>query len=387
MDIAPRYGAVAAARKSAHPISSKAGLTGRMPREDMMRRTYYLFALALLALIAAAASSAYDQTVAPTNALPNPYRAVENWAKLPEGRAWGSTSAVDIDPDGTSVWVGERCSAFAPPSQMRPGVPFACDGSNLAPILKFDSSGKLVKAFGEGLMIFPHGLNVDRDGNVWVTDGLGRAGKGHQVFKFNPDGKVLLTLGKAGVAGDAPDVFNAPSAVVTTANGDVFVADGHGGDTNARIVHFSKDGKFIKAWGKKGSGPGEFDIPHAIAIDSEGRLFVGDRNNNRIQIFDQDGKFLAEWKQFSRPSGVFIDKNDIIYVADSESESVRNSNPGWKRGIRVGSARTGEVTALIPDPVEKITGTSAAEGVAADAMGNIYGAEVGPKRLMKYVKK
>jgi sugar lactone lactonase YvrE len=165
------------------------------------------------------------------------------------------------------------------------------------------------------------------------------------------------------------------------------VADGHGGNTNARIVKFTKDGKFIKTWGKKGSGPGEIDIPHTLAMDSRGRLFVGDRQNNRIQIFDQDGNYLDQWHQFSRPSGVFIDKNDIIYVADSESESVAKNHDGWKRGIRVGRVSDGAVTAFIPDPVEKTTGTSAAEGVAADAQGNIYGAEVGPKRMMKYVKK
>ena len=262
------------------------------------------------------------QVSAPTNSAPNPYHAVENWGKLPEGRAWGSTSGVDIDPDGTSVWVAERCGAFAPPSLMKPGTPFACDGSNLPPILKFDSSGKLVKAFGAGLLLFPHGLHVDREGNVWVTDGLGKDGKGHQVFKFSPDGRVLMTLGKAGVAGSGPDEFNAPSAVLVAPNGDIFVADGHGGNTNARIVKFTKDGKFIKFWGKKGSGPGELDIPHALAMDSRGRLFVGDRQNNRIQIFDQDGNYIDQWFQFSRPSGVFIDKNDMIYVADSESESV-----------------------------------------------------------------
>ena len=350
-------------------------------------RTNQLFALSLVALIAAAASSAYDQT-GPTNSLPNPYRSIESWAKMPEGRIWGSTSAVDVDRDGTSVWVAERCGAqgFIPPSQMKEGEPFNCDGSKLAPILKFDATGKLVKSFGEELLVFPHGLHVDRDGNVWVVDGASRGPKGQQVFKFSPDGRVLLRLGKPGVAGSGPDEFSAPSAVVTAPNGDIFVADGHGGNTNARIVKFAKDGKLIKTWGKKGSAPGELDIPHTIAMDSQGRLFVGDRNNNRIQIFDQEGNFIAEWKQFSRPSGVFIDKNDVIYVADSESESVRNSNPGWKRGIRVGSARTGAVTALIPDPVEKITGTSAAEGVAADAAGNIFGAEVGPKRINKYVK-
>ena len=344
-------------------------------------------AFALAAAIAVVGTEAYAQASAPTNSAPNPYRAVENWAQLPEGRSWGSTSGVDIDADGTSVWVAERCGAFAPPSLMKPGTPFACDGSSLPPILKFDLSGKLVKSFGAGLLLFPHGIHVDREGNVWVTDGLGKDGKGHQVFKFSPEGKVLLTLGKAGVAGGGPDEFNAPSAVIVAPNGDIFVGDGHGRDTNARIVKFTKDGKFVKAWGKKGSAAGEIDIPHALAMDSRGRLFLGDRQNNRIQIFDQAGNYLDQWLQFSRPSGVFIDKNDMIYVADSESESVSKNHDGWKRGIRVGRVSDGAVTAFIPDPVEKTTGTSAAEGVAADANGNIFGAEVGPKRLMKYVKK
>src|SRR5262245_54852534 len=273
---------------------------------------------------------------------------------------------------------------------MKEGEPFNCDGSKLAPILKFDSSGKLVRSFGEELLVFPHGLHVDREGNVWVTDGVNRGNKGQQVLKFSPDGKVLLRLGKAGVAGGGPDEFNAPSAVVTAPNGDIFVADGHGGNTNARIVKFAQDGKLIKAWGRKGSGPGELDTPHAIAMDSQGRLFVGDRNNNRIQIFDQNGKFLDEWKQFSRPSGVFIDKNDTIYVTDSESNTRRH--PNWKRGIRIGSARDGKVTAFIPDPEPNPdsgpgAGTSAAEGVAADSQGNVYGAEVGPRALKKYVRK
>jgi len=345
-----------------------------------------VYALAAISVIAIS-GTVLSQAVSPTNSLSNPYRAIENWGQLPQGRTWGSTSAIGIDPDGSSVWVAERCGQFAPPTAMRLGVPFACDGSNLDPILKFDASGKLMKSFGAGLFILPHGLHVDRDGNVWVTDGLGRDGKGHQVIKFSPDGQVLLRLGKAGLAGDGPGEFNAPSAVVTAPNGDIFVADGHGGNTNARIVKFTKDGRFIKTWGTKGSAPGEFDTPHAIAIDLRGRLFVGDRNNNRIQIFDQDGNYLDQWLQFSRPSGVFIDRNDVIYVADSESESVTRTHDGWKRGIRVGRVSDGVVTAFIPDPVEKTTGTSAAEGVAADAMGNIYGAEVGPKRVMKYVNR
>jgi sugar lactone lactonase YvrE len=270
---------------------------------------------------------------------------------------------------------------------VRPGVQFGCDGSNLDPVLKFDETGKLVKSFGSGLILFPHGLSVDPDGNIWVTDGLGKDGRGHQVFKFSPEGKVLMVLGKPGIAGSGTDEFNAPSAALVAPNGDIFVADGHGGNTNARIVKFDKTGKFIKTWGKKGSGPGEIDGPHTLAMDSRGRLFLGDRGNNRIQIFDQDGNFIDQWTQFSRPSGVYIDKNDVIYVADSESGSVNKAHGDWKRGIRVGSAKDGTVTALIPDPDENPPSTSAAEGVAADAQGNIYGAEVGPKRVMKYVKK
>jgi hypothetical protein len=242
-----------------------------------------------------------------------------------------------------------------------------------------------VKSFGAGLFVFPHGIHADRDGNVWVVDGLGRGSKGHQIIKFNADGKELMRLGKPGVVGTGPDEFNAPSAIITNAAGELFVGDGHGGNTNARIMKFSKDGKLIKTWGKKGSGPGEIDTPHALAMDSQGRLFVADRNNNRVQIFDQEGNYIADWKQFSRPSGVYI-RNDVIYVADSESEISPGRNVGWKRGIRIGNARTGEVTAFIPDPVEKVNTTSAAEGVAVDAQGNVFGAEVGPHRLMKYVK-
>jgi sugar lactone lactonase YvrE len=349
-------------------------------------RVKFMLLAAIVAVVALSARGAHTQgDVKPINDLPNPYVTVEGWAKMPEGRMWGATSAVDIDPDGVSIWVAERCGANT------------CVGSNLPTILKFDPSGKLVKSFGEGIFIFPHGFYVDREGNVWVTDGIPPganqpvpSGKGHIVVKFSPAGKVLLTLGKAGVTGDGPDTFNQPSDVVTGRNGDIFVADGHGGNTNARIVKFTKDGKFIKAWGKKGTAPGEFDTPHAIALDSSGRLFVADRNNNRIQIFDQDGKFLAEWKQFSRPSGIFIDKNDVIYVADSESNTRRH--PGWKRGIRIGSAKDGTVTAFIPDPEPNPdsgpgAGTSAAEGVAVDAKGNVYGAEVGTRSLKKYVKK
>ena len=254
-----------------------------------------------------------------------------------------------------------------------------CAGSDVAPIQKFDASGKLLKSFGAGMFIFPHGLFVDRQDNVWVTDGQGKDGKGHVVVKFSPDGKVLMTLGKPGVAGDRPDTFNAPSDVLVAPNGDIFVADGHGGDTNARMVKFAKDGKFIKAWGNKGPGPGEFQTPHGLAMDSAGRLFVADRANNRIQIFNQDGKFLAEWKQFGRPSGVYIDQHDMLYVADSQS--AEKTNPGFQQGIRIGSAKDGKVVAFIPETKE----LGALEGVAADAQGHVYGGYTGTMNLRRFV--
>lgn len=324
-------------------------------------------------LLAASLLAAIALSAQPTP--PNPYRTVENFFKMPEGRTWGSTSAIEVDRKG-NIWVGERCGANS------------CAGKNDAPILKFDPSGKLLKGFGEGMILFAHGFYIDKGDNVWVTDGRGVEGKGHQVFKFSPEGKLLLTLGKPGVAGDGPDTFNQPNDVVVAKNGDIFVSDGHDArNPNGRIVKFDKKGKFIKTWGKKGKAPGEFDVPHALAMDSKGRLFVGDRANNRIQIFDQDGKFLEEWKHWGRPSGLYIDKNDVLYAADSESNA--RVNPGSARGIRIGSAKDGKITAFIPDPEpnpDKVV-TSAAEGVAADAQGNVYGAEVGPKGVKKYVKK
>jgi sugar lactone lactonase YvrE len=215
------------------------------------------------------------------------------------------------------------------------------------------------------------------------------ATKGHQVFKFSPDGKLLMTLGHAGGA-NAPDYFFQPNDVITSPDGNfIFVSEGHASTpgTTARVLKFDKTGKLIKTWGKWGSGNGEFDQPHALAFDSRGQLYVGDRNNNRVQVFDQDGNFKEAMYQWSRPSGIYIDKDDNLYVADSESKSVSRNHQDWLRGIRIGSLKDKKVTAFIPDPDVNATGTSAAEGVVVDAAGNVYGAEVGPRQVKKYVKK
>jgi hypothetical protein len=300
--------------------------------------------------------------------------------------------------------VANRCGANPdiPPGES-PFMYDSCAGSTVAPVMKFDASGKLLTRFGAGMFVFPHKLYVDADGNVWVADARSANArerkndpndkpKGHVVVKFSPQGKVLMVIGTPGVAGNPPQALTEPCSVVTAANGDIFIAEGHSGqypgqgpDSVGRISKFTKDGTFVKSFGRWGSGPGEFKTPHDIALDAQGRLFVADRGNMRIQIFDQDGSFLDEWAQFSRPSGVAI-RDGMIYVADSESNGLAfAAHPGWKRGIRIGRIDTGEVLYRIPDPLE-MEGTSAAEGLAVDAKGNVFGGEVGPRQLVKHVR-
>lgn len=318
---------------------------------------------------------------------PNPYQTVENWAKLPEGRIMGAVGKVVMDPDGEHIWAIIRCEATEPD---RFGD--ECLDSDLDPIIKFDQDGNVVESFGGGMFIWPHGIDVDKDGNVWVTESVSDSRipegdkRGHQVFKFSPTGKVLMVLGKPGEPGTGEYEFNAPSDVVIADNGDIFIADGHSQDTNNRVMKYSSDGTFIKSWGKTGFGPGEFKSLHALDIDKRGRLFVADRGNNRLQIFDQEGNFIAQWTQFGKPSGLCFDEHDNIYVADSESDNVQN--PGWEMGIRIGDADLGWVHYFIKlptgDPREK--GTNGAEFVAVDKYGNIFGGEPGPRKLQKYVR-
>ena len=322
----------------------------------------------------------------PVNDLPNPYQTIEGWAKLPEGRNWGSTSAVDIDPDGVSIWVAERCGGNVGP----------CVEGTLDSVFKFDAEGNMVTSFGKGLIMWPHGIHVDFEGNVWIADGRdnstadGPADEplGHQVHKFSPTGEHLMTIGEPGGAREPGYLFQ-PNDIYVAPNGDIFICEGHASSpgATARVLKFDSEGNFIKSWGTLGDGPGEFNQPHSLAMDSKGRLFVADRGNNRIQIFDQEGTLLDTWHQFSRISGIYIEANDVLYAADSESGSVNPAHGDWQRGIRIGSAVTGEVDAFIPDPQPDCRGTRTAEGVVVDANGVIYGAEVGPVGgIKRYVR-
>ena len=332
--------------------------------------------LVSLVCLAAGPTAAGQSPGAPRNDLPQPYTTTRDWGELPAGVKWAAVTAIEPAPDGM-IYVIHRCFANS------------CADRPEAPILKYNADGKLLASWGQGMFLFPHGATVDPAGNLWVTDARGDGKKGHQVFQFDPNGKVLRTLGRAGVSGSGPDLFDQPTDVLVAPNGDIFVTDSHRNGKNNRVVRFDKDGRFLKEWGRKGSGPGEISEPHTIAMDSRGRLFVGDRENNRIQIFDQDGRTLGEWRQFGRPSGIVITRDDTIYVADSESgpDTGARELPGIKKGIRIGSAVDGRVTAFIEDMESTTADHSGAEGLGVDAQGNVYGAVVRRQMLERHVRK
>ena len=317
--------------------------------------------------------------VQPINSGANPYRVIRDWARI-DGRAWGGSNGVAIDRDGKTVWATDRCS---------PGTTPGCLGTDANPVHHFDESGKEIRSFGGGMFVWPHGIHVDRDGNVWVTDARAEQNKGSVVVKFSPEGKVLLTLGKSGVRGNPPEALTDPTDVVTDpGNGDVYIAESHTDVTDpnliGRISVFNKSGKFLRTIGKAGTGPGEFRTPHALEFDSKGRLIVADRHNHRIQILTKEGKFISEFDDFGRTSGLAIDKNDIIYTADSES--TERVHPGWQRGIRIGSLKDGKVTVFIPPHKTDAADGAMGEGIAIDAAGNIYTAEATLRGVTKYVR-
>ena len=341
---------------------------------------------AALGMMVLSSDRAVAQTPSPLP-LPNPYHIDEKFKwEMPSGlQALGAVSGIKVGPDN-NIYIFHRC------------VEGTCTGHNdVPPIVVYSPQGKLLRSMGAGMFVWPHGITVMPDLSVWATDAVGgngvdknNPGKGHQVIHLDKNGKLLLALGKPGVAGSDHDTFNAPSDVLVSRTGEIFVADGHGPGTNTRIVKFDKNGKYITEWGTRGAGPGQFEAPHALAMDSQGRLFVADRPNSRIEIFDQDGKLLMEWKQFGRPSGLAIDRNDTLYVSDTQSTKDR---PGFENGIYIGSAKDGKVTGFIPKIRTQSTwegpgpGRTNMEaiGVAPDGSA-IYGGDTGLLTVVKFVK-
>jgi DNA-binding beta-propeller fold protein YncE len=331
---------------------------------------------------------------APVNSGADPYVVIRDWAHLSiEKRPWGGSNGVAIDKDGKSVWATDRCTAAATPG---------CLGTKANPVHLFDDSGKEIRSFGGGMFVWPHGIHVDREGNVWVTDARapsiddlrnfpGEDKKGSVVVKFSPEGKVIMTIGKPGVRGNPPEALTDPTDLVTdSTNGDVYIAESHTDVTDpnlvGRISVFDKTGKFLRVIGKAGTGPGEFRTPHAIEFDSRGRLVVADRHNHRIQVLTKLGIFILEYDAFGRTSGLAIDKNDVIYTTDSES--TEKVHPGWQRGVRIGSLTDGKVAIFIPPHMTPNSPDGAmGEGIAVDAAGNIYSAEAQLRGVTKFVRK
>ena len=344
------------------------------------------------AVLVVAMDQVQAQDIPPVNSGANPYRVIRDWAQLNlEGRPWGGSNGVAIDRDGRSVWATDRCS---------PGIEPGCLGTKANPVHLFDQSGKEIRSFGGAMFVWPHSVHVDRDGNVWVTDSRvasadelkkfpGEDKKGSVVVKFSPEGRVLMTLGTPGVRGNPPDALTDPNGIITDpGNGDIYVSESHTNveDPNlvGRISVFDRNGKFLRIIGKTGTGPGEFRTPHAMVFDSQGRLIVADRHNHRIQILTKDGAYVGEYREFSRASGLAIDRNDTIYVADSESSPQRH--PGWLKGIRIGSLKDGKVTIFVPPHTTASADGAMGEGIDIDAAGNLYTAEATVRGVTKYVK-
>lgn len=327
--------------------------------------------LSALLASAALATQAYAQASYPcVNEAPNPYHLVDNWSQPP--RQWGPVNAVTVDVKD-NVWAFDRCGEKG------------CADTNLAPIFELAPDGKTVKNFGAGEFVSAHGIYVDRDGDIWAADFQAKDGKGMQVIKFSPDGKVLLKLGKPGQPGMGNDEFNQPTGIAQLSNGDMVIIEGHGSKLNkSRVNIYTRDGKYLTSFASHGTGDGQLTEPHAISVDRRDHIYVADRTGNRINVYDRAGKLLASWKQFGRPSGLFVDKNDMIYVADSQSDE--KTNPGCKMGIRIGSVTDGKVKYYIPPPPGVNEKTPPPEGIAVDSHGNIYVAAVQMRAILKYAK-
>jgi sugar lactone lactonase YvrE len=368
------------------------------------RATLFTLAATATAVLAACAMDAANsgaEDMAVGNAvsgegLPNPNpTATASWGQVPADRAMGSTAGADIDPTDGHVWMYERCGSG---SAGGPGV--NCETNPVDPVFKFDrNTGEVLANIGAGVMVTPHGIHVDEDGNVWVTDfAQNEAGtKGHQVHKFSPDGELLMSLGTPGQSGNDESHFNQPNDVIVAPDGSIFVADGHSGQgmttqgaidegreagQTARIMKFSPEGEFIMQWGQLGYAHGEFRTPHALEFDSEGRLWVADRGNHRLEIFNQNGEYLESRYQHGRISGIFITDDDMVYTIDSESTML--NHPNWRTGVRIGPVSEDIITAFIPpwesEADNRMYSGSAGEGIAVDRDGNVFAAE-GPASL------
>lgn len=280
---------------------------------------------------------------------PLDFTVVPDWAQLPKGWNFGECSGVTVDKND-NIWVFNR-------------------GAH--PVLVFDRSGKILKAWTEVPVTTAHGIRADAEGNIWTVDVAA-----HRVMKFNPTGHLLMMIGQVGGAAgtnDTKDGFNRPANLTFAPNGDFFVADGY---VNSRVVKFNKDGEYLKHWGKKGTGDGEFDLVHDVALDSEGRLYVADRTNQRVQIFDMEGKFLGKWTDVGAPWGLcYTKRENALYMCDGvNNRIVKLSLDGKILGVL---SSYGKIPGKLDFP----------HTIAVDSTGAIYVAEIKNWRVQKFVPK
>jgi DNA-binding beta-propeller fold protein YncE len=313
----------------------------------------------------AATVTAADSPKYPKLNLAATYDVEPSWPQRPAGIEWGHVSGIAVDKQD-QVWVFTRAT---PPVQV------------------YDAGGKFVRAWGEKHIKKAHHLKIDPQGNVWVADI-----EEHLVMQFTPEGKLLREIGTRGQTGDDERHFNMPTDMAITAAGDVFVSDGYG---NNRVVQFGRDGKFIKSLGKLGVKPGDFSIPHAIAVDSKGRLYVADRNNGRVQIFESSGKVLDVWANVMTPWGLWITPQDDIWVCGS-------SPTNWQRTEEFGVPPPDQLLMKFNPagrPLDLMILPTGKEGqeksgelgwvhcIAVDSKGNIYLGDIQGKRAQKFVRR
>lgn len=272
------------------------------------------------------------------------FQADATFAELPDAITLGACSGVAINSHG-HVYLFHR---------------------GKQPIICLDAGGKFIRSWGDDVIGSAHALRIDRDDNVWVTD-IGN----HQVLKFSPVGKLLLSLGKSGTAGDGVDEFNKPTDIAFGSEGELYVTDGYG---NNRVMKFTPNGGFLAQWGEAGNGPGQFNLPHSIVIDRQGRILVGDRENDRVQVFESNGKLLATWPGFA-PFGLAYDKDGQLFVADGRANKVLQLdgdghviNSWGQEGDKPGEFQLPHM-------------------LAADAVGNLYVGEIKGERFQKLIRK
>jgi streptogramin lyase len=326
------------------------------------RRTWQCAAVVMV--VASPVSSLLGADVAEisvADSIPAPvisYDVDPDWPKEPSPMAWEAVPGVAFD-GRDCIWVFTRTYED--------------------PVRVYRTNGDFVRAWGTGAFVSPHHLRIDRHGNVWAADF-----KGHVVRKFSQDGALLLTLGTPGVPGDDAHRFNEPTDMAITADGSIFVSDGY---KNSRVVHFNRSGTFVKDWGRLGNSPGEFHLPHAIAVDSRGLLYVADRSNSRIQIFDQRGCFCDEWKSLIVPWGIWITPTDDIWVCGA-SPMVNPHEVDAHDQILMRFDRTGRVHQLWAFPRDMMGNDQVRwiHGIAVDNDGNIYLGEIRGKCVKKYMR-